>query len=94
MLTGDNGIITKSIEAKEKTSSSQADEENNLNNVEKIIDEHINPKKEADELKIGDYVEYIYDEAENYTYTSEESSASYDFEQSVGLKWRIRRSIK
>ena len=89
MLTGENGIISRATEAKERTGSSQVEEESKLKQSETIIENYTNPKEKTDELKIGDYVEYTYDEAENYTFNSDTSNASYNIEQTAGLRWRV-----
>ena len=41
MLTGQNGILNRASEAKEKTSSSQKQEKTNLANMEELINEKI-----------------------------------------------------
>lgn len=41
------------------------------------------------DFKIGDFVNYVYDEADNYTYNDEANNISYNIEQKQNLKWKI-----
>ena len=55
-LTGDNGVLTKAVEAKEKTETAKEIEERRLELLETQLDK--NGKVTVSDLKVGDYVKY------------------------------------
>lgn len=56
MLTGQNGILNKAADAKEKTETAQQDEEEKMQGYESAIDQYIGKIPEG--LKVGDKVTY------------------------------------
>ena len=56
MLTGQNGILNRAAEAKEKTEASQQDEEEKLQGYESIIEQYTGKIPEG--LKVGEKVTY------------------------------------
>lgn len=93
LVLGNNGIIAKAKEAKTKSAEAT---ENDLKGMNALIDE-MNNALEKNEIKvkpkIGDYVNYTYDTAENYVLTSATCGSSSNptdgIPQTTGLKWRI-----
>ena len=72
LVLGDNGIVKKAQDAKTKTAE---DQENMLKGMNQLADEINNaigekPPVDLSKYKIGDYVNYTYDTAENYVLTS------------------------
>ena len=47
MLTGENGILNRANDAKEKTKVAEAEEKSKINNYEEIIDEYTNQERKA-----------------------------------------------
>ena len=95
LVLGDNGIVKKAQDAKTKTAE---DQENMLKGMNQLADEINNalgekPPVDLSKYKIGDYVNYIYDTAENYVLTSATCGSSSNptdgIPQTSGLKWRI-----
>ena len=95
LVLGDNGIVKKAQDAKTKTEEAS---ENDLKGMNALIDEMNNalgekPKVDLSKYKIGDYVNYTYDTAENYVLTSatcgSSGNPSAGIPQTTGLKWRI-----
>ena len=54
MLTGQNGILNRAVEAKEKTETAQQDEEEKMQGYESAIDQYIGKIPEG--LMVGDKV--------------------------------------
>ena len=95
LVLSNNGIIKKAQDAKTKTAE---DQENMLKGMNQLADEIKNaigekPPVDLSKYKIGDYVNYTYDTAENYVLTSatcgSSSNPSAGIPQTTGLKWRI-----
>lgn len=95
LVLGDNGIVKKAQDAKTKTAE---DQENMLKGMNQLADEIKNaigekPKVDLSKYKIGDFVNYTYDTAENYVLTSATCGSSSNptdgIPQTSGLKWRI-----
>ena len=95
LVLGNNGIVKKAQDAKTKT---EEDQENMLKGMNQLADEIKNaigekPPVDLSKYKIGDYVNYTYDTAENYVLTSATCGASRNpadgIPQTTGLKWRI-----
>ena len=95
LVLSNNGIIKKAQDAKTKTAE---DQENMLKGMNQLADEIKNaigekPKVDLSKYKIGDYVNYTYDTAENYVLTSATCGSSSNpadgIPQTTGLKWRI-----
>lgn len=95
LVLSNNGIIKKAQDAKTKTAE---DQENMLKGMNQLADEiknAIGEKSPVDlsKYKIGDYVNYTYDTAENYVLTSatcgSSSNPTEGIPQTSGLKWRI-----
>ena len=95
LVLGDNGIVKKAQDAKTKTAE---DQENMLKGMNQLADEIKNaigekPPVDLSKYKIGDYVNYTYDTAENYVLTSATCGSSSNpadgIPQTTGLKWRI-----
>ena len=95
LVLGDNGIVKKAQDAKTKTAEDQENMLKGMNNLADEIGKAIGEVKSVDikELKIGDYVNYTYDKAENYVLTSatcgSSSNPAEGIPQTTGLKWRI-----
>ena len=95
LVLGNNGIIAKAKEAETKSAEAS---ENDLKGMNALTEEMNNalgekPKVDLSKYKIGDYVNYTYDTAENYVLTSATCGSSSNptdgIPQTSGLKWRI-----
>ena len=95
LVLGNNGIIAKAKDAETKSAEAS---ENDLKEMNALIEEMNNalgekPKVDLSKYKIGDYVNYTYDKAENYVLTSATCGSSRNptdgIPQTSGLKWRI-----
>ena len=95
LVLGNNGIVKKAQDAKTKTAE---DQENMLKGMNQLADEINNaigekPPVDLSKYKIGDYVNYTYDTAENYVLTSATCGSSSNpadgIPQTTGLKWKI-----
>ena len=95
MVLGNNGIIAKAKEAETKSAEAS---QNDLKGINALTEEMNNalgekPKVDLSKYKIGDYVNYTYDTAENYVLTSATCGSSSNptdgIPQTTGLKWRI-----
>ena len=95
LVLGNNGIIAKAKEAQRKSAEAS---ENDLKGMNALTEEMNNalgekPKVDLSKYKIGDYVNYTYDTAENYVLTSATCGSSSNpadgIPQTTGLKWRI-----
>ncbi len=92
-LTEDKGILTKAVEAKEKTKTAAETEERTLELLEKQLDEK--GEITVSGLKVGDYIEYG-DKLTPQTYltnTNEEPNTGYEtsqaFNTDTSTLWRI-----
>ena len=95
LVLGNNGIIAKAKDAETKSAEAS---QNDLKGMNALTEEMNNalgekPKVDLSKYKIGDYVNYTYDTAENYKITSATCGASSNptagIPQTTGLKWRI-----
>ena len=95
LVLGNNGIIAKAKDAETKSAEGS---QNDLKGMNALTEEMNNvlgekPKVDLSKYKIGDYVNYTYDTAENYVLTSETCGSSDNpadgIPQTTGLKWRI-----
>ena len=95
MVLGNNGIIAKAKDAETKSAEAS---QNDLKGMNALTEEMNNalgekPKVDLSKYKIGDYVNYTYDPAENYKITSATCGSSSNptdgIPQTSGLKWRI-----
>ena len=95
LVLGNNGIIAKAKDAETKSAEAS---QNDLKGMNALTEEMNNalgekPKVDLSKYKIGDYVNYTYDTAENYVLTSATcgsgSNPSTGIPQRTGLKWRI-----
>ena len=95
LVLGNNGIIAKAKDAETKSAEAS---QNDLKGMNALTEEMNNalgekPKVDLSKYKIGDYVNYTYDTAENYVLTSATCGASINptdgIPQTTGLKWRI-----
>ena len=95
LVLGNNGIIAKAKEAETKSAEAS---QNDLKGMNALTEEMNNalgekPKVDLSKYKIGDYVNYTYDTAENYVLTSATCGSSSNpadgIPQTTGLKWRI-----
>ena len=95
LVLGNNGIIAKAKDAETKSAEAS---QNDLKGMNALTEEMNNalgekPKVDLSKYKIGDYVNYTYDTAENYVLTSATcgsgSNPSNGIPQTTGLKWRI-----
>ena len=95
LVLGNNGIIAKAKEAETKSAEAS---QNDLKGMNALTEEMNNalgekPKVDLSKYKIGDYVNYTYDTAENYVLTSATCGSSSNptdgIPQTSGLKWRI-----
>ena len=95
LVLGNNGIIAKAKEAETKSAEAS---QNDLKGMNALTEEMNNalgekPKVDLSKYKIGDYVNYTYDTAENYKIPFETwGSANFladGIPQTTGLKWRI-----
>ena len=95
LVLGNNGIIAKAKDAETKSAEAS---QNDLKGMNALTEEMNNalgekPKVDLSKYKIGDYVNYTYDTAENYVLTSATSGSRNNpadgIPQTTGLKWRI-----
>ena len=95
LVLGNNGIIAKAKEAETKSAEAS---QNDLKGMNALTEEMNNalgekPKVDLSKYKIGDYVNYTYDTAENYVLTlatcGSSSNPADGIPQTTGLKWRI-----
>ena len=95
LVLGNNGIIAKAKEAETKSAEAS---QNDLKGMNALTEEMNNalgekPKVDLSKYKIGDYVNYTYDTAENYVLTSATCGSSSNptdgIPQTSGLKWKI-----
>ena len=95
LVLGNNGIIAKAKEAETKSAEAS---QNDLKGMNALTEEMNNalgekPKVDLSKYKIGDYVNYTYDTAENYKIPFETwgnaNFLSDGIPQTTGLKWRI-----
>ena len=95
LVLGNNGIIAKAKDAETKSAEAS---QNDLKGMNALTEEMNNalgkkPKVDLSKYKIGDYVNYTYDTAENYVLTSATCGVSLNptdgIPQTRGLKWRI-----
>ena len=95
LVLGNNGIIAKAKDAETKSAEAS---QNDLKGMNALTEEMNNalgekPKVDLSKYKIGDYVNYTYDPAENYKITSATCGSSSNpadgIPQTTGLKWRI-----
>ena len=95
LVLGDNGIIAKAKDAETKSAEAS---QNDLKGMNALTEEMNNalgekPKVDLSKYKIGDYVNYTYDTAENYVLTlatcGSSSNPADGIPQTTGLKWRI-----
>ena len=95
LVLGNNGIIAKAKEAETKSAEAS---QNDLKGMNALTEEMNNalgekPKVDLSKYKIGDYVNYTYDPAENYKIPFETwgnaNFLSDVIPQTTGLKWRI-----
>ena len=95
LVLGNNGIIAKAKDAETKSAEAS---KNDLKGMNALTEEMNNalgekPKVDLSKYKIGDYVNYTYDTAENYVLTSatcgSSSNPTAGIPQTTGLKWRI-----
>ena len=95
LVLGNNGIIAKAKDAETKSAEAS---QNDLKGMNALTEEMNNalgekPKVDLSKYKIGDYVNYTYDTAENYVLTSATCGSSDNstdgIPQTTGLKWRI-----
>ena len=95
LVLGNNGIIAKAKEAETKSAEAS---QNDLKGMNALTEEMNNalgekPKVDLSKYKIGDYVNYTYDPAENYKIPFETwgnaNFLSDGIPQTTGLKWRI-----
>ncbi len=92
-LTGDNGILAKAVEAKDKTETAKETEEQMLELLEKQLNEE--GKITVSALKVGDYVKYG-DKLTAQTYVTkenEEADTGYEtsqtFNSDTSTLWRV-----
>ncbi len=92
-LTGDNGILTKAVEAKDKTETAKETEEQMLELLEKQLNEE--GKITVSALKVGDYVKYG-DKLTAQTYVTKENEepdtgyeTSQTFNTNTTTLWRV-----
>ena len=95
LVLGNNGIIAKAKDAETKSAEAS---QNDLKGMNALTEEMNNalgekPKVDLSKYKIGDYVNYTYDTAENYVLTSATSGSSSNpadgIPQTTGLKWKV-----
>jgi len=95
LVLGNNGIIAKAKDAETKSAEAS---QNDLKGMNALTEEMNNalgekPKVDLSKYKIGEYVNYTYDTAENYVLTSATCGSSSNptdgIPQTSGLKWKI-----
>ena len=98
MLTGQNGILNRAQEAKEKTNKAQIEEQNDLEKTADIM-WGFNTNSLASNVKVGDYISYFPDvsetknilsEIEIYSGNTDSSKNTFEtLKQETTLKWRV-----
>lgn len=102
LIFGTNGVVKKAKEAADKTNQSAIDEQEKLNNLDKEIENIINNKNDSTipdrtGLNIGDYIEYIPDEVEDYTDLTTFNTGSDKNNNPItqeSLNWQILRKYE
>ncbi len=95
LVLGNNGIIAKAKDAETKSAEASQNDLKGMNALTEEMNNAIGekPKVDLSKYKIGDYVNYTYDTAENYVLTSATCGSSSNptdgIPQTSGLKWRI-----
>ena len=95
LVLGNNGIIAKAKDAETKSAEASQNDLKGMNALTEEMNNAIGekPKVDLSKYKIGDYVNYTYDTAENYVLTSATCGSSSNpadgIPQTAGLKWRI-----
>ena len=95
LVLGNNGIIAKAKDAETKSAEASQNDLKGMNALTEEMNNALGEKSKVDlsKYKIGDYVNYIYDTAENYVLTSATCGSSSNptdgIPQTSGLKWRI-----
>ena len=95
LVLGNNGIIAKAKEAETKSAEASQNDLKGMNALAEEMNNALGEKSKVDssKYKIGDYVNYTYDTAENYVLTSATCGSSSNptdgIPQTSGLKWRI-----
>ena len=95
LVLGNNGIIAKAKDAETKSAEASQNDLKGMNALTEEMNNALGEKSKVDlsKYKIGDYVNYTYDTAENYVLTSATCGSSSNptdgIPQTSGLKWRI-----
>ena len=95
LVLGNNGIIAKAKDAETKSAEASQKDLKGMNALTEEMNNALGekPKVDLSKYKIGDYVNYTYDTAENYVLTSatcgSSSNTADGIPQTTGLKWRI-----
>ncbi len=95
LVLGNNGIIAKAKDAETKSAEASENDLKGMNALTEEMNNALGEKSKVDlsKYKIGDYVNYTYDTAENYVLTSATCGSSSNptdgIPQTSGLKWRI-----
>ncbi len=95
LVLGNNGIIAKAKDAETKSAEASQNDLKGMNALTEEMNNALGEKSKVDlsKYKIGDYVNYTYDTAENYVLTSATCGSSSNpadgIPQTAGLKWRI-----
>ena len=95
LVLGNNGIIAKAKDAETKSAEASQNDLKGMNALTEEMNNALGEKPQVDlsKYKLGDYVNYTYDKAENYVLTSATcgsgSNPSTGIPQTTGLKWRI-----
>ena len=93
-MSGENGILSRATQAKEKTEETEREETETLAGYEGIIDQYAGRTREtlADKVEVGDYIKYG-EKLTARTYTTDTSETGCDgtqtFETDINMLWRV-----
>ncbi len=93
-MSGENGILSRATQAKEKTEEAEREETEKLSGYEGIIDQYAGQTGEplADKVEVGDYIKYGEKlTAKTYTTNTSETGCTetQTFETDTNMLWRV-----
>ena len=90
-MSGENGILSKATQAKEKTEEAEREETETLSGYEGIMEQYVGEKL-ADKVEVGDYIKYGEKlTARTYTTNTSETGCTetQTFETDTNMLWRV-----
>ena len=91
-MSGENGILSRATEAKEKTEEAEREETETLSGYEGIMEQYAGEPL-ADKVEVGDYIKYG-EKLTAKTYTTDTNETGYttgtqNFETDTDMLWRV-----